>query len=157
MKRRRREGKTDYRLRLGLLRSGKPRLVVRFSIRRALVQFVDYQPAGDRIIASASSPQLTAYGWSGSGSNTPAAYFTGLLAGRRAYQAGLREANLDISRATPSKGSKVFAVVRGVLDAGIQVPCKEDMLPSPERIRGEHLSKKPKDWEDVKTRIMEQG
>ena len=53
--RRRREGKTDYRKRLCLLRSGKTRLVVRKSLKNTQIQFVQYKEDGDKIILAASS------------------------------------------------------------------------------------------------------
>ena len=40
--RRKREGKTDYRKRLRLLLSGKPRLVIRRSLRDISAQVIEY-------------------------------------------------------------------------------------------------------------------
>ena len=41
--RRRREGKTDYRKRLRLLRSGKVRMVVRKSLKNTQIQLIEYK------------------------------------------------------------------------------------------------------------------
>ena len=49
--RRRREGKTDYRSRLALLKSGKTRIVVRRSLSQMRVQFIAYHENGDTVIA----------------------------------------------------------------------------------------------------------
>ncbi|NIP36754.1 MAG: 50S ribosomal protein L18, partial [Thermoplasmata archaeon] len=57
--RRRREGKTDFRKRLRHLRSGMPRLVVRRTLTKTIVQVAEYSPEGDRVLAQASSPELT--------------------------------------------------------------------------------------------------
>jgi large subunit ribosomal protein L18 len=154
--RRRREGKTDYRARLKLIRSGKPRLVVRRSNKHTVVQLVGYDEKGDRILASSTTGQLKESGWTGSTCNTPAAYLAGLLAGRRAFRASVTEAVLDLGLIRPSKGSKVFAALKGVLDAGVQVPHSDEVLPTDDRIRGDHL-KKPemaKLFEEVKQRII---
>lgn len=137
--RRRREGKTDYRLRLNLLRSGKPRLVVRRSNRNINAQFFLYDEEGDQLAAQADAQELLDLGWSGHTGNTTAAYLTGLLAGTRAREAGLDEAVLDIGRQKPSPGGVLFAALKGAVDAGVDVPHGEGVFPSEERIRGEHL------------------
>ncbi len=137
--RRRREGRTDYRHRAALLKSGSPRLVVRKSNMNIRVQFIRYEPKGDAIVASAVSTDLTDLGWNGSGKSTPGAYLTGLLAGKRAKEKGLEGAVLDIGLREPTKGAVVFAALKGVLDAGLEVPHSDQMFPSPERITGKHM------------------
>ncbi|MFQ5837575.1 MAG: 50S ribosomal protein L18 [Thermoplasmata archaeon] len=139
--RRRREGRTDYRKRLGLLRSGRPRAVVRKTLSNTIVQFVIYTPEGDRIVTSAVSKELERYAWKVPRGSVPAAYLTGYLAGKRALEAGLKEAVLDIGLHPPTRGGRVFAALKGVLDAGIQVPHDDDILPEEARIRGDHISK----------------
>ena len=56
--RRRREGKTNYHKRLALLKSGKPRLVVRKTLNHHVAQIVLYDPKGDRTIVSAHTREL---------------------------------------------------------------------------------------------------
>jgi large subunit ribosomal protein L18 len=138
--RRRREGRTDYRRRLGLLRSGSTRLVVRRTASNVIVQFVDWAETGDAVKATAVAQELSKLGWEGSPKNTPAAYLTGLLAGKRAAKAGVESAVLDIGRQVPTKGSRVFAALKGVLDAGIEVAHgDESIYPSEERLNGAFL------------------
>jgi large subunit ribosomal protein L18 len=140
--RRHRERKTDYRLRLKLLRSKKPRIVVRKSLKAIRVQFVEYNPQGDRILVSAISNELAKeYGWKFSASNTPAAYLTGLLAGKRAKDKGIEQGVLDIGLFHPTVGSTVFATLKGVLDAGVECPHDAEMLPKEERLYGLHVNK----------------
>ncbi|UCG69986.1 MAG: 50S ribosomal protein L18 [Thermoplasmata archaeon] len=143
-RRRRREGKTDYRRRIKLLKSREARAVVRRSERNLRIQFVLFDPKGDKTIATAQGLELEKFGWKGSVSNTPAAYLTGYLAGKRAIAAGLKAAVLDIGLHTPTKGSRVFASLKGMLDAGVDIPHSEEVLPSEERIRGEHIDEKLK-------------
>lgn len=153
-RRRRREGKTDYRRRIGLLKSRQPRAVIRRSLRNFRIQFVEFDPKGDRIIAAAEGVELGKYGWKGSFSNTPAAYLTGYLAGKRAVKAGVERAVLDIGLQTPAKGSRIFASLKGLLDAGIDIPHGEEVLPSEERIRGDHIDENIKNqFEAVKASL----
>lgn len=137
---RRREGKTDYRQRLRLLKSGKPRVVVRRSNKNVRVQFVSYDEAGDDVAAVATGQHLRDYGWEGNRSNMPACYLAGLLAGKRALAADIDEGVLDIGHHPAIPGSNVFGVLQGILDAGVQVPHGDEVLPDEKRIYGEHIS-----------------
>ncbi|MFH1101310.1 MAG: 50S ribosomal protein L18 [Methanobacteriota archaeon] len=140
--RRHRLGRTDYRKRLRLLKSRKIRIVVRKSIKNIRVQFIEYNAGGDKVLASSISDDLVKqYQWKYSTATTPAAYLTGLLAGKRAQEKGISEGVLDIGRSMPTTGSKLFAVLKGVLDAGITCPHDSKMLPSDDRIVGKHLNK----------------
>ncbi len=138
--RRRREGKTNYRKRLKLLVSRKPRLIVRITNSRIIAQVAEYTPVGDRIIVSVDSSMLTKYGWKGDLNNTPAAYLTGLLIGKKALETGVKETVLDIGLKTPTKGSRVFAVLRGAVESGLEVPHSPEVFPDDHRIRGEHIA-----------------
>jgi len=139
--RRRREGKTDYRLRLRLVRSGLPRLVVRGSLKNMLVQVVRADIVGDRVVASAHSRELVRdYGWRGPCGNLPAAYLTGLLCGYKALAKGVKEAVLDIGLQAPTKGARVFAALKGFLDAGLSVRHGEEILPDEDRVSGRHIA-----------------
>jgi len=137
--RRRREGRTDYRQRARLLRARIPRAVVRISLKNTTIQFIDYDSAGDKVLASANSKELADMGWNLSTGNIPVAYLTGYLAGKRAKKAGVEEAVLDIGLKVPAKGAGCFAALKGMLDAGLEIPHGEDILPSEERIKGHHI------------------
>ena len=138
--RRRREGKTDYKLRRALVKSGKPRAVVRLSNRYVTVQITDATVTGDIVRASATSRELPKLGWKGALGNLPAAYLTGALAARRATVKGVKEAILDLGLKGPTKGSKLFAVLKGLADAGLAVPHSPERLPPMERIGGAHIA-----------------
>ena len=139
--RRRREGKTDYRARRALILSKMPRIVARGSLKHMTVQVVNAKVEGDEVLASAHSKELVRdYGWKGACGNVPAAYLTGLLCGLKALQKGIKKAILDIGLRTPVKGSRVFAVLKGALDAGLEVPHSEEILPDDSRIKGEHIA-----------------
>lgn len=138
--RRRREGKTDYKLRRALVRSGKPRAVVRLTNKYVTVQISEATATGDIVRASATSKQLSKLGWKGGSGNLPAAYLTGALAARRAVAKGVKEAILDIGLKGPTKGSKIFAALKGLADSGLMVPHSDDRLPKMDRINGGHVS-----------------
>ncbi|WP_456368918.1 50S ribosomal protein L18 [Thermococcus sp.] len=139
--RRRREGKTNYHKRLKLLKSKKPRLVVRKSLNHHIAQIVVYDPKGDKTIVSAHTRELMRdFGWKGHGGNTPSAYLLGLLIGYKAKQAGIEEAILDIGLHPPTRGSSIFAVLKGAVDAGLNVPHSEEIFPEDYRINGEHIA-----------------
>ncbi|WIV67322.1 50S ribosomal protein L18 [Natrialbaceae archaeon AArc-T1-2] len=138
--RRRREVRTDYHQRLRLLKSGKPRLVARKSNRHTTAQLITPGPQGDETLASAHSSDLEEFGWDAPTGNLPAAYLTGLLAGKRALEAGVEEAVLDIGLNTATPGNKVFAVQEGAIDAGLEIPHNDSVLADWSRTRGEHIA-----------------
>ncbi len=138
--RRRREGRTDYRQRQRLLRARIPRAVVRLSLKNTAIQFVKYDDKGDKILAAANSNELAEMGWTGSTGNIPAAYLTGYLAGKRARKQGIEEAVLDIGLKEPVKGAGCFAALKGMLDAGVEIPHGEEVIPSEQRIKGHHIN-----------------
>lgn len=137
--RRKREGKTNYRKRLRLLLSRKPRLAVRFTNSKVCAQLITFKKEGDHISAGVDSTSLSKYGWGYSPKNTPAAYLTGYLLGRKALKAGQKEAVFDLGFKAPIRSSKIYAFLKGAVDAGMSIPCSEEIFPSEERITGEHI------------------
>jgi len=138
---RRRKGLTNYRKRMKALLSGKPLLVVRKTNTQVIVQVVKPEIKGDRVLAQATGRELRAkFGWPASGKNTPAAYLVGYLAGLRALKAGVKEAILYIGLHRAVKGARVFAALKGALDAGLKVPHDPEVLPPEERLKGLHIA-----------------
>ena len=131
-KRRKREGKTNYKKRLTLLLSHKPRLVVRKSNKNYTVQVIEYQKEGDRVLVSATSRELAALGYKGHCGNSKAAYLVGYLAGKRALKNKVESAVLDMGMVSAVLGSVAFAALRGAVDAGLDVPHNEEILPAAE-------------------------
>ncbi len=116
--RRRREAKTRYKKRLGLVSGGYIRLVVRKSNRRILGQLVQYAEKGDLIIASADSSELSKMNWPAR-ANRSTAYLTGVLLAKKAKQK--EECVLDIGLASPVKDSIPFIFAKGCVDGGMKV------------------------------------
>ncbi len=138
---RRRLGLTNYYKRVKYVLSGKPRLVVRKTLKHVVAQIVIVKPEGDYVIVSAHSRELVRdYGWKGYTNNTSAAYLVGFLIGLKAVKKGVKEAILDIGLHRPVRGGRVFAVAKGAIDAGLKIPCGEEVIPEENRIKGIHVS-----------------
>jgi large subunit ribosomal protein L18 len=137
---RRREGKTDYRARLNLIGLKKSRLVVRITNQHTIAQIINVSAEGDKTVVSAHSNELKKMGWLGSGKNTSAAYLTGFLLAKKALEAGIDSAVLDIGLKSSTRGARIFAALKGAVDGGLNVPHNDVILPADERIRGEHVA-----------------
>ena len=134
--RRRRDGKTDYRRRLKLLKSRKNRVVVRKSNKYIRMQLISADTGGDKTLVTALSSELQTFGYTGGRGNSPAAYLTGLLFGKRAIAAGFDEGILDIGLITPVHGSNVYAALKGALDSGLAIPHDPEVFPAEDRLSG---------------------
>jgi len=151
---RRREGKTNYKRRLSLLKSGKPRVVVRISNNYITLQLVEFNGT-DKTKFSYTSKKLSEFGWDYSKKNLPAAYLTGLVFGLICKKNKIEEGIFDIGVKRVTKGNKLFSVLKGCLDSGLKIPCSTDIFPSESRIRGEHISENiPKKFDEVKKNIL---
>jgi len=136
--RRRREGVTDFAKRVALLKSGKPRLVIRKSNKYVTVQVVTFSEKGDFTVASATSRQLSKYGFAGK-VNTPSAYLTGLLVAAIAKSKGVQQCVADLGRHAATRGGLLYAALKGAVDAGLSIPVDETVFPKQERIEGSHV------------------
>ena len=138
--RRTREGKTNYKKRLKLLLAGKPRLVIRPTLKNIIVQLVGFEPKGDKILVGVHSAQLSKYGWKAGAGNIPAAYLSGYLLGLKSQKLGIKEAVLDMGWKISSKGNKIYACLKGALDGGLKINHDQEVLPSEERLKGKHIN-----------------
>ncbi len=136
---RRSAGTTNYKKRLALLKSGKPRLVVRKTNRYIIAQILNYALEGDVVMACANSSELEKFGWGFGKKNLCAAYLTGLLIAQKAKKKNVAEAIFDIGLQNNVHGGRVFAVLKGALDAGMKIAHEDAVLPSAERISGKHI------------------
>jgi len=153
---RRRQGKTNYGLRRKIVRSKMPRLVVRGSLSHIVTQLVEARPEGDKTLLVAHSKELTKnFNWNAPCGYIPAAYLTGLILGNKALSFGIDHTILDIGLQKPSIGARVFAVLKGALDAGLDIPCDKAVLPDESRVRGEHIASYAKNLVETDQRIYE--
>jgi len=140
-KRRRKECKTDYRLRMNLLKSGVPRIVIRRTNKYFIIQVVESHEAQDKVLDGVTSKDLIEKGWDakklGSLKSIPAGYLTGMLMAKKLKKG---EFIVDLGMARTISGSRVFAVVKGLVDGGLSINANKEVFPSEERINGEHLN-----------------
>ena len=138
--RRIREEKTNYRKRKTMLMGKRNFVTVQISNENTQVQIHKPELSGDKVIASAHSRYLVSKGWKGSRKNIPAAYLTGYLAGKKALGKGAK--NAILYSGTRKYTQRMAAALKGVVDAGLEVPADSETFPPEERIKGEHLSVK---------------
>ncbi len=145
-KRRRIAGKTNYTKRRRLLEGRKPRIVVRKTNRYIIIQLVESKFAQDKIEYSVTSKKLTDYGWPekniGSLKSLGAAYLTGLLFGLKLKNLNLKDAPniIDTGLIRNTKGSKIYAALKGIIDSGIEISCDPEVIPDAKRIENENIS-----------------
>src|SRR3989344_471139 len=136
-RRRRKEGKTDYKARFTFLKSSSPRLVIRKTNRYIIAQIIQSQGAQDIIITSVNSRDLLENGWPkekiGSLKGLHAAYLTGFMLGKRAKTKS-KDIILDAGLQRHVKQSRIYAALKGAIDAGLHVAHSEEALPTKERM-----------------------
>ncbi len=143
--RRRQSGQTDYHRRLKLLRGKKSRAVVRVSNTRVTCQMINWSAEGDIVVSTVTGSDLAKkYNWPQdfSQKSVPACYLAGYALGKDAISKGCSNAVLDIGLAGSTPGGRVFSALKGMVDAGVEIPHNEEILPDEGRINGEHISDK---------------
>ena len=87
----------------------------------------------------------------------------GLLVGKKAVEQKHKEAIVDLGLQSPIKGSRLYATLKGAVDAGMTIPHDKETFPSDGRIKGEHIAKHEKEaklkdmtkaFEECKQKIM---
>ena len=158
IRKRRRENKTDYSKRIKSLKGETPRIVVRKSNRYILAQYVTSKEAQDKVEISKSSKELLKYGWpkkmEGSLKSIPASYLLGILIGKKISREKSKKAVVDFGMMRMLHKNKLYAVLKGLVDAGIDIKCKKELFPSEDRIKGKHLKEDfTKTFEEIKSKV----
>jgi len=144
--------------------SPKYRLVVRFTNKDIICQICHATIDGDEVLASAYAHELPQYGVKHGLTNYASAYATGLLVARRALTElglagkyiGLAEATgekfvveepedgprpfyvlLDVGLSRTTTGARVFAVMKGAVDGGLEIPHSENRFVGFDKESGE--------------------
>lgn len=138
-KRRRLEFKTNYNKRLKLLKGKSPRLVIRKTNKYITLQIIESKNAQDKVTYFSSTKELIKLGWpkekQGSLKSLSAAYLAGLLLGKKAGK--LKEKVIVDTGLIPStKGSRIYAAIKGAADSGIEINYDEKIMPAMEKIEG---------------------
>ncbi len=138
--RRQRAQKTNYKKRGIMLMGRRDFITVTITNENSQVQILTPNITGDIVVASAHSRYLTTKGWKGSRKSIPASYLVGYLAGKKAISKGAKSALMYSG--TRRYTQRMAAAIKGIIDAGIQVPADPETFPSEERIQGKFLSVK---------------
>src|SRR5215467_12911541 len=112
--RRRREGKTDYRKRKGIIVGKNPFLSVRITGRYIYTQILRPSAGGDVTLCAASSKDLSKrFGWKGSAKSVPGAYLTGYYLGQLAEESNLKRVVVYSGVGRFVHGSRLASVISG--------------------------------------------
>lgn len=140
-KKRKLERKTNYNKRLILLKGNSLRLVVRKTNKQIIMQIIESKLAQDKILYSVNSKELLKHGWpkdkEGSLKSLAASYLTGLLLGKKAKELK-QKIILDTGLIPSTKGSRIYAAVKGFADSGIEISFNEKIIPGDEMIKKDY-------------------
>jgi large subunit ribosomal protein L18 len=155
IKRRRLECKTDYAMRLNILKSSLPRVVIRKTNKYFIAQIVESKAAQDKVVLGVTSKDLLDYGWdakaTGSLKSIPAGYLTGYLLAKKAKEG---EYIVDLGMAKNHKGGRLFSVIAGLKEGGLNVHASEEVFPTEEKLLGDGLKPEMKNMiSKVKTNL----
>jgi len=149
-------------------KTAKYRLVVRFTNKDVICQIVAADLTHDVTLACAYAHELPSYGLPVGLTNYAAAYCTGLLLARRVnakfqlpftgndlidgndynVEQGDEEkkpfkALLDVGLKRTTTGARVFGVLKGACDGGVDVPHKDRRFPGSKRAEGKKWESNP--------------
>jgi len=142
----------------------KYRLIVRFTNSNIIAQVAYATIQGDKVVCDARSNELPRYGIKTGLTNYPASYAVGLLLARRLNQKyGLDETYtgvekvsgedfcvekegdrgafycvLDTGLVRTSSGARVFGVLKGAVDGGLDIPHSNKRFPGYDADKGEY-------------------
>jgi len=156
--------------------SPRYRLVARLTNTDVIAQIIWATITGDRVMCAAYSHELPRYGVEVGLTNYSAAYCTGLLLARRllqklkladTYKGNTGEitgevyhvedaedaprpftANLDVGLVNTTTGNRVFSVLKGAVDGGLNIPYSE------KRFVGYNAEEKSFDAAELRKRIL---
>ena len=156
---RREQGITNYKKRFGMLKSKTPRVVVRVTNKKIITHTSDFAEKGDKTTVFVDSAHLKGLGWKHSTKSIPAAYLTGALLAFTMKAHGINECIMDLGLRTNTKGSRIYATLKGAADAGLKFPHSPDYFPPEDRISGKHIdayrkTDVSKAFADMKAKIM---
>ncbi len=137
--RRKREERTDYHRRLKLLKSGKPRLVLRLTNRHLIAQMIDFDSSGDKVLFGTTSKILSKFNWHFSKNNISAAYLFGLYVGKLCQKHNVIDFVIDLGLKKFQKKGKISAFLKGLADVGIETSHDTEVFPDEERISGKSI------------------
>jgi large subunit ribosomal protein L18 len=130
--------KTNYRKRQALLVSRQNFVTIKITNQNIIAQILRPEIRGDRVKVSAHSRELRRYGWKGSLNSLPACYLVGALLGRKAIEKGTEKGILYIGN--KSFSSRIAACMKGIVQAGVNIPVSSESFPTEYRLNGQHIA-----------------
>ena len=130
--------KTNYRKRQALLISKLDFVTIKISNQNVIAQVLKPEIQGDIVRVSAHSRELRRYGWKGSLNSLPACFLVGLVLGRKALEKGVDKAVLYIGNKPFT--SRIAACMKGIVQAGINIPISSESYPTEHRLNGQHIA-----------------
>ncbi|MER3407388.1 MAG: 50S ribosomal protein L18 [Nitrososphaera sp.] len=131
--------KTNYRKRAAVIIGRHSFVTVKVTDQNVSAQMLRPTPTGDLVVASAHSRELAKqHGWKGSTNSLPACYLTGLLLGKKALEKGTDKAILYTGK--DHFTTRVAACVKGIADAGVNIPMSDESFPDYDRLSGQHIA-----------------
>jgi large subunit ribosomal protein L18 len=130
--------KTNYRKREALLISKLDFVTIKISNQNVIAQVLKPEIQGDIVRVSAHSRELRRYGWKGSLNSLPACFLVGLVLGRKALEKGVDKAVLYIGNKPFT--SRIAACMKGIVQAGINIPISSESYPTEHRLNGQHIA-----------------
>jgi large subunit ribosomal protein L18 len=155
-KRRRKENKTDYLKRMKLLKSGRARIVFRKTNKYIIAQLVQSSEAQDSVEFGITSKELMKHGWpekaEGGLKSTTASYLTGFLFGKEILKLKNKNPIVDLGMYKMIHKSKIYAFLKGLIDAGLKIECEKECFPEEKRIEGVHMKHKVP-FKEIKSKL----
>ncbi|VVB61206.1 50S ribosomal protein L18 [uncultured archaeon] len=156
---RRQDGITNYKKRFNMLKSQLPRVVMRITNKKIIAHASVFDQNGDKTTAFIDSARLKALGWKHSVKSIPAAYLTGALMASVMKEKGQNDCIIDLGLRTNTKGSRIYAALKGAADAGLKFPHSPDYFPVEDRISGKHIdayrkTDVSKDFGEFKSKLL---
>ena len=130
--------KTNYRKRQALLISKQDFVTIKITNQNVISQVLKPEIQGDIVRVSTHSRELRRYGWKGSLNSLPACYLVGLVLGRKALEKGVDKAVLYIGNKPFT--SRIAACMKGIVQAGINIPISSESYPTEHRLNGQHIA-----------------
>jgi large subunit ribosomal protein L18 len=130
--------KTNYRKREALLISKLDFVTIKISNQNVIAQVLKPEIQGDIVRVSTHSRELRRFGWKGSLNSLPACFLVGLVLGRKALEKGVDKAVLYIGNKPFT--SRIAACMKGIVQAGINIPISSESYPTEHRLNGQHIA-----------------
>jgi large subunit ribosomal protein L18 len=130
--------KTNYRKRQALLVSRRDFVTIKITNQNVIAQVLKPEIRGDIVRVSTHSRELRRYGWKGSLNSLPACFLVGLVLGRKALEKGVDKAILYIGNKAFT--SRIAACMKGIVQAGINIPISSESYPTEHRLNGQHIA-----------------